>query len=304
MVSGMSDRPPPAPEVAPEVRVVCVVYNPGEELRAFASSLAQATSRPYELVLVDNGHPSDVVTDLRATGVTVLRHPDGNVGYGAAANLGAKGSTAPWLVVANPDIEWEPGSLDTLLAAGEADPAAACLGPRVLNTDGTTYPSARALPSLSVGIGHAVFHTVWPGNPWTRAYQQAEESARAGSPTTVGWLSGACIVLRPCAFEAVRGFDERYFMFFEDVDLGDRLGRAGWRNVYVPTARVTHVQGVSWKSSPAPMIRAHHASARRYLFDRWSGWWHAPVRLAVGIGLAVRERVEVALSERERRRAN
>ncbi|WP_242496373.1 glycosyltransferase family 2 protein [Xylanimonas protaetiae] len=288
------------PAHPPVVRVVCVVYNPGDDLRVFASTLATATRHPVELVIVDNGGPTDVVSALAREGAVVLRHPDGNVGYGRAANLGAAGSTADWLVVANPDVEWEPGSLDELLATGEADPGAGSLGPRILNTDGSTYPSARALPSLTVGAGHALLHTVWPGNPWTREYKQAEEAVAATSPRACGWLSGACLVVRPAAWAQVGGFDERYFMFFEDVDLGDRLGKAGWHNVYVPAARVTHVQGVSWKSSPAPMIRAHHASAKQYLFDRWgrggrrrcgsrSGWgcgrgsgWRSRCRSASG----------------------
>ncbi|MCL1870959.1 MAG: glycosyltransferase family 2 protein [Promicromonosporaceae bacterium] len=295
---------PAAPAGPPAVRIVCVVYNPGPELRSFAKTLAQATYRPYELVVVDNGDPTDVVRELAAAGATVLRHPGGNVGYGTAANLGAADSAAPWVVVANPDVEWEPGSLDLLIEAGDADPLAGSLGPRILNTDGTTYPSARALPSLSVGIGHALLHTVWPGNPWSREYRQAEATVGATEPRPVGWLSGACLVLRPDAFAQVGGFDERYFMFFEDVDLGDRLGKAGWRNVYVPGAQVTHVQGVSWKHSPAPMIRAHHASAKQYLFDRWGAWWQAPVRLAIGVGLWVRERVEVTLAGWERRRSH
>ena len=78
---------PEPTSTSPDVRVVCVVFNPGDELRAFAESLRRATARTYELVLVDNGDPSDVVAELRAAGATVLRHPDGNVGYGAAGNL-------------------------------------------------------------------------------------------------------------------------------------------------------------------------------------------------------------------------
>ncbi len=292
---------PPADTASARVRVICVVYNPGAELRDFATTLAAASTRDVDLVIVDNGEPTDVVREIAALGATVLRHPDGNVGYGRAANLGAAGSTADWLVVANPDVRWEPGSLDVLIDAAQADPTAGSVGPCILNTDGSTYPSARILPSLTVGTGHAVFHAVWPGNPWTRQYKQAEQALATGRPHAAGWLSGACLLVRPAAWAQVGGFDERYFMFFEDVDLGDRLGRAGWRNVYVPTARVTHVQGVSWKSSPAPMIRAHHASAKQYLFDRWGAWWQAPVRLALSLGLALRQRIEIARSDHERR---
>ena len=74
---------------------------------------------------------------------------------------------------------------------------------------------------------------MWPSNPWTAAVPPG-----AREPTSAGrWLSGSCLLLRRRAFDSVGGFDSRYFMYIEDVDLGDRLGKAGWQNVYVPGAR-------------------------------------------------------------------
>ena len=76
---------------------------------------------------------------------------------------------------------------------------------------------------------------------------------RADAPVerTAGWLSGSCLLLRRDAFDAVGGFDPGYFMYFEDVDLGDRLGDAGWHNVYVPAAVVSHVGGHATVRDPA-----------------------------------------------------
>ncbi|HEY0215944.1 MAG TPA: glycosyltransferase family 2 protein [Cellulomonas sp.] len=273
------------------VRVVCIVYQPGEELSDFARSLATASTADVELVLVDNGTDPTVADAVAAeVGGRVVRTGK-NLGYGGGANAGAAGATQPWLVVANPDIVWQPGSLDVLLAAGGRHPTAGALGPALLNEDGTVYPSARELPSLTQGTGHAVLGKVWPGNPWTRAYQRRQETA--GEERVAGWLSGACLVLRRDAFEAVGGFDDDYFMFFEDVDLGERLGRAGRANVYVPSARVVHVGGVSWKAKPARMISAHHASARRYLHHRYHRWYQWPVRAAITVGLRTREVLEL-----------
>ena len=277
------------------VRVVCVTYNPGPELEDLARSLGAATTSPVHLVLVDNGSTDDRPDRVAAAhGGRVIRAGE-NLGYGRAANRGAEGASEPWIVVVNPDIVWEPGSLDVLLAAAERYPDAGSLGPVLLNTDGTVYPSARALPSLTQGVGHAVFARLWPGNPWTRAYQRRQESADA-TEREAGWLSGACLLLRREAFEAVGGFDPGYFMFFEDVDLGERLGRAGWRNVYVPSARVTHVGGTSWRDRPARMISAHHTSARRYLHSRYHRWYQWPLRVAISLGLALREAVELRRS--------
>lgn len=258
--------------------------------------------------------------------VRQLRHPEGNVGYGRAlnygvANLATHADSTPatpatataepdglrpldipvdWIVVANPDIEWRPGALDKLIEVGEELPDAGALGPRIRDEDGTIYPSARAQPSIQVGAGHAVFSRFWEDNPWTVKYKQAARATEASHPVEVGWLSGACLLLRPQAFAEIEGFDAHYFMFFEDVDLGDRLTKAGWRNIYVPAAEVIHRQGASWKHAPEPMIRAHHASAKRFLFDRWHAPWQAPVRGALAVGLKVRETYEVRAANHER----
>ena len=289
MVQGVTSERPP-------VRVVCVAYHPDlAELTDFATSLRRAASSSVELVIVDNGDDHDVAEQVAREHDARLVVPGRNLGYGAAANLGARGATQPWLVVANQDVVWHDGALDVLLDAGR-DEAVGSVGPTLLNPDGSRYPSARALPSLGLGIGHALLVRVWPGNPWTRRYQEGADLADAadGAPRPAGWLSGACLLLRREAFEAVGGFDEGYFMFFEDVDLGDRLGRAGWLNLHVPDARVTHAQGTSWKDRPAPMIRAHHASARRYLSRRYPRWYQLPLRLALNSGLLVRERLETS----------
>jgi N-acetylglucosaminyl-diphospho-decaprenol L-rhamnosyltransferase len=282
----------PSPAAQAPVRVVCVTYNPGPELEELARSLTAATTHPVHLVLADNGSTDDRPDRVAAAHGGQVVRTGGNLGYGRAANEGARGGDEPWVVVVNPDIVWQPGSLDALLAAAERYPDAGAFGPALLNPDGSVYPSARALPSFTQGAGHAVFARLWPGNPWTRAYQRRQESADA-TERDAGWLSGACLLLRREAFDAVGGFDPGYFMFFEDVDLGERLGRAGWRSVYVPTARVMHIGGTSWRDRPARMIRAHHASARRYLHRRYDRWYQAPLRLAITLGLALRQAVEL-----------
>jgi N-acetylglucosaminyl-diphospho-decaprenol L-rhamnosyltransferase len=278
---------PDAPD-APEVDVVVVTYSPGQTLTRFLDTLAGATTRRVQVVMADNGSRDGVPEAAAATGRARLLPTGGNLGYGTAANRGAGAGAAPWLVVANPDIEWDPGALDALLAAGERHPRGGAFGPLVRTPEGELYPSARALPSLGRGIGHAVFGWVWPSNPWTRAYRQ---EAEAVSERETGWLSGSCLLLRREAFEAVGGFDEGYFMFFEDLDLGERLAAAGWSSVYVPDARVQHVGGHSWRSDPTPMLRAHHLSARRYVGRRWSGPRYLPLRAVVRVGLAVRFRL-------------
>lgn len=276
------------------VRVVTVAYNPGDELARFLGSLRQATKRPMTIVIADNGEEPALVDSLAAEHGAVVVRDGVNHGYGGGANRAATGLHESWIVVANPDLVWAPGSLDVLVDAALDHPRAGCLGPRVLNTDGSVYPSGRQLPSLLKGAGHAVLGRLWPGNPFSRAYH----GGNGDQVHAVGWLSGACLLLPAPVWRELAGFDEGYFMFFEDTDLGARVTASGRLNLQVPQAVVVHEQGASWKARPERMIRAHHASARRYFYRAYSAWWQAPARWAVSLGLRVRQWFELRRASR------
>lgn len=267
------------------VRVVTVFYNSRDALPRFLGSIRAATTRAVEIVIVDNASPVPLRTDELPDGIRVLGAPV-NLGYGAGANHGVADACTEWVVIANPDVSWRPGSLDILLEHAATHPDAAVFGPAVHEPNGDLYPSARAFPSIGTGIGHALLSRVWPGNPWSRAYRQ--EGAEPSADRATDWLSGSCLLVRRSALVEVGGFDEDYFMFFEDVDLCWRLAQRGWSSVYVPSAEVDHDQGHSWRSRPAAMLRAHHESAYLYLSRRYPHSYQAPLRLALRAGLAAR----------------
>jgi N-acetylglucosaminyl-diphospho-decaprenol L-rhamnosyltransferase len=236
------------------------------------------------VVLADNGSTDgSVETAATRPGVRLLR-TGGNLGYGAAANAGVRvlDPGIEWVLVANPDLVFGAGAIDALLVAASRHPEAGAFGPLIVTPEGVVYPTARHLPSIGAGVGHAVFGWWWPKNPWTRAYRQD-----AGEPVErpAGWLSGSCLLLRRKAFAAVDGFDPGYFMYFEDVDLGDRLGRAGWSSWYCPSAVAVHRGGHATKRAPAAMSDAHHRSAYRYLSGKYPARWQAPLRWLLAAGL-------------------
>jgi N-acetylglucosaminyl-diphospho-decaprenol L-rhamnosyltransferase len=265
---------------------VVVTYSPGASLEAFLDTLVAASSEPVEVVLADNGSTDGSVEAAAGSRRNVrLLATGSNLGYGRAANAGVQAVSADWIVIANPDITWAPGALDELMAATTRWPKAGCVGPLIRTPTGEVYPSARAIPSLRIGIGHALLGWWWPANPFTTTYR-----AERGAPTerAAGWLSGSCLVVRREAFEAIGGFDPGYFMYFEDLDLGERLGRAGWQNVYVPTATVTHTGGHATSRNPGDMAAEHHRSAWRYLSGHYPGWRWWPLRLVLRSGLSAR----------------
>jgi N-acetylglucosaminyl-diphospho-decaprenol L-rhamnosyltransferase len=264
------------------VRVVVVTYYPGDFLSDFLRSLPEASSTPLAVTVVDNGSMDGSVERVSADPGVELVESGRNLGYGGAANLGVAHATEEWVLVVNPDITFEPGAIDALLTVAERWPRSGALGPRIHTADGMLYPSARDLPSLGRGIGHAAFGWVWPSNPWTASYRRERGTPVEG---VVGWLSGACLLLRREAFAAVGGFDEGYFMYFEDTDLCERLAAAAWDVVYAPSATVVHHGGHATSRNLDEMSKAHHDSAYRYLSRRYRGARWAPVRGALRAGL-------------------
>ncbi|WP_278263327.1 glycosyltransferase family 2 protein [Nocardia sp. AG03] len=292
-----ADSPAPA-----SLAVVTVTYSPGEHLEHFITTLADATSEKPQVILADNGS-TDGVPELVAEAnahVRLLR-TGGNIGYGGAINRAVAeiDPSVEFVILANPDIRWGVDSIDIMLAAAQRWPRAGAIGPMVREPDGSVYPSARRVPGLADGAGHAILGSIWPKNPWSVRYRQENEQV---SERIVGWLSGSCLLVRRAAFDTIDGFDSRYFMYMEDVDFGDRMGKAGWHNVFVPDAEVTHAKGHAAGKHPEIMLPAHHASAYRFQADRHPHWWQAPLRGALRAGLAVRSRIAVRSALREKAR--
>lgn len=281
------ERTPPAPPDRPRVGLVTVTYSPGPALAGMLDSLPAAYGGDIDVVLADNGSTDGSVEAAAARPGVRLVRTGGNLGYGGAANVGVRAldSTIDWVVITNPDIVLAPRAIDELLDCAGRHPTSGAFGPLITTPDGVIYPSARNLPSIADGVGHAAFGWWWPTNPWTRRYRlDAQEPVER----VAGWLSGSCLLVRRRAFEQIGGFDESYFMYFEDVDLGDRLARAGWSNIYCPSARAAHEGGHATERQPVAMARAHHRSAYRYLATRHPAWWQAPLRWTLRAGLGAR----------------
>lgn len=278
---------PSSPSAA--VAVITVSFGSESVLPAFLASIPAASAQPVLSVVADNrADPDGGAAAQAAEGGARYLPLDRNRGYGGAVNAAAAGlpDSVRWILVSNPDVVMHPEAIDRLVAAGDADPSIGAVGPTLLTAEGDVYPSARAVPSLRTGVGHALFANLWAGNPWTRAYRRDVETVSAARDA--GWLSGACVLVRRRAFDELGGFDEGYFMYFEDVDLGYRLGRAGYRNVYEPAAIAVHTGAHSTTSESERMVRAHHESAKRFLDRKYRAWYLWPLRVALRMGLAAR----------------
>jgi N-acetylglucosaminyl-diphospho-decaprenol L-rhamnosyltransferase len=244
--------------------VVVVNHNAGAYLaRCLESVRTAAGDIRTDVVIVDN-HSSDGSVDRiadRHPEVAVIRNRR-NVGFARAANQGLDATDTPFVLLLNPDAEVIGGTLGALVKVTRERPRAGAIGVLVRNPDGTLQPSARRVPGLGEALGHAFLGPLWRDNPWTRSYTMADWDR--STEREVEWVSGSAMVLRRSALTEVGFFDERYFMYVEDVDLCTRLRRAGWQVLFSPEVEVVHQIGVSTKGQRGRMAFAHSDSIYRY----------------------------------------
>lgn len=275
----------------PSVGIVTVNYNSGQSLSRFVESIpAAARTVPVSVVIVDNASSDAAAAKATSAASGAIFLPlESNGGYGAGIDAGvARLDGHPtYILISNPDVVLGAGAIDELVTAAERHPEAGAVGPRILSPDGSVYPSARKLPSLREGVGHVLFFRFWPSNPWTRSYREENLVVER----ECGWLSGACLLVRADVFAELGGFDTSFFMYFEDVDLGQRITQLGRTNRYVPSAVVEHTGAHSTAGAAGAMAVAHHDSAYRYLARRYSAWYLWPLRSALKVGLSVRRRI-------------
>ena len=286
-------QPTPAEAEGPELSVVVVNYNTGPYLGlCLRSTFDSAGDARVEVVVVDNasldGSADAAIAEHPAA---VLIQNESNRGFAAAANQGIRATTAPVVLLLNPDAEVVSGTLAAFAKVARDRPRAGAIGALVRDPDGSIYPSARKVPTLGEAVGHAFLGPFVP-NRFSRAYTMADWDRRSERP--VEWVSGSCVLLRRSALDQVGLFDERFFMYVEDVDLCTRLRRAGWEVLFSPELEVLHVGGVSTGGYRSRRMTLEHSrSIYRYFVKHRSPGSLALLRPLVR--LALRARAELVL---------
>ena len=275
---------------SPQVSAILVNYNAGRELALALESIARdLAGRSWEAVVVDNAS-SDSSADAVAAfapHARVLRNRE-NVGFARGVNQGLAATSGPAVLIMNPDCQLSPGAFDALSRELNASDQVALVGPRILNPDGSMQGSARGDPDMLTGL---FGRTTW----LRRAFPQLGVSRRnvvtnaaAGGPSIeVDWVSGACMLARRSALLDVNGFDERYFLYWEDADLCRRLRGQSYQIRYVPGATAVHRVGHSSRDVRSSAIRAFHQSAYLY-YSTHVAPTASPKRLAAKVLLSAR----------------
>jgi GT2 family glycosyltransferase len=223
-------------KLRPVVSVAIVNWNTRELLRSCLASLPYDSPRvSVEAIVVDNGSADGSAQMVRENfPQAVLVENDSNVGFVRATNQALGRASGDFLFMLNSDTEVREGCIERLVEVAAADETIGAVGPRLLNPDGTPQRSFGPFPHLVHRLVPSRFEDV---------YARRVEKTLAASPdgtAPVDWLGGAALLFRRDVLEKVGALDERYFMWYEDLDWCQKLRRAGYKRILVGDAYVVH----------------------------------------------------------------
>jgi GT2 family glycosyltransferase len=236
------------------MEAVVVTHNSVEDLRALPPETLAAFDR---VVVVDSGSTDESCAIARALGAEVVEAD--NRGFGAAANTGASMTTGAVFALMNPDIRFgDPAVVDAMDRHFDRDARVGLAAPALRLPDGRIQDSARAIP-----IPVDLVRRRWVDR--LGGYARRTGELMPERPATVPWVVAACVFVRRSAFERAGGFDPRFFMYFEDVDLCVQVRRAGWHVLVDPSVVVEHAhRGASRRALSSVAARHHMRSALRF----------------------------------------
>lgn len=286
-----------------DLQVSIASYRTRDLLARCLAALEREEATPRLAVTVVDNDSRDGTAELvaeRFPRVKLIAN-DQNVGFGRAHNLALRGSTARYLLVLNSDAEVQPGALATLVAYLDAHPRVAVVGPRLRHPSGSTQPSRRRFPTLATLFVEStqIGQRFWPSHPLLRRFYLSDQPD--GEEQEVDWLVGACLCVRASAAAEVGLFDERFFLYSEELDWCRRFKAAGWQVVYLPSAEVQHLEGGTSRADPLAREIQFQTSKLRYT-EKWHGRgaaralrWYLAVEYALraleeGVRLALRSR--------------
>ncbi len=261
----------------PDVSLLIVHTFERELIRQTLRGLRRAAPElALEVLVIDNNPKAGVGEMLRREFPAVKYFPKlKNEGFGSAMNVGIRAATGKYVLIFNPDIIISPGSLEKLWAYMEANPDVGMVGPKLLNADGTLQYSCNRYhePIVPILRRTPLGRTAW-GQAKLNHFLMKDVAHTA--TMEVDWLMGSALFTRATTLAKVGEFDERFFMYFEDTDLGWRFWEAGARVVYYPEAIMVHyhrrasADGSLWKQLRSPLTWRHIQSAVRF-FRKYYG---------------------------------
>lgn len=235
-----------------KLSIIIVSWNVRKELLNCLGSIRKnPPSCSYEIIVVDNASTDNTIGVAQRDFPEVeLIISETNRGFAAANNLGIQKSRGQYIFFLNPDTIVRSRSLDSLINFMDENKDVGVCGPKLLNLDGSFQESIRGIPTFRAALHrHTAFKYLYIFKGMYRKWVMRDHAY--DKQTDVDQVMGAALMTRRSIIDQVGAMDERFFMYYEEVDLCYRIKKAGWRIVYVPESEITHIGGSSSGQIPA-----------------------------------------------------
>jgi GT2 family glycosyltransferase len=264
------------PRLAPaelDLSIIIVSYNVRDLLLACLASLEgwlATTTHRVEVIVVDNASSDGSADSVRRRfPSTKLIELANNLGFAAANNRAAAQARGEALVFLNPDTTVAGDAFGQMLSYLHEHSDVGVVGPRIVYPDGTTQPTRRRFPTRRTGfLESTIVQQFWHDNRALRRYYVADRSN--DELQEVDWLVGACLMVRRETLASAGLFDERFFMYSEEVEWAHRVHEAGWRIVYLPSALIVHHEGGSSRAD-LPARQINFDTSKVLLYEQLHG---------------------------------
>ncbi len=233
----------------PKITVIIVNWNVTKLLQACLTSLRRQTDCSLQIIVVDNASADDSVKMIRDEFPEIdLITNQTNRGFATANNQGLRQAKSDYILFLNPDTIVPAGSVNTMAKALETDSQTAIIAPKILNSDDSVQPSIRRDPTaFNQALVLLKLINIFPWLPGLRSYLQ--RSFDYDQQQIVEQVKGAAFMMRRETLEKIGGWDEDFFLWFEEVDLCLRTRQSGKHIVYYPKAQITHYGGASFEQT-------------------------------------------------------
>lgn len=272
----------------PTLSIVIVNYNVRHFLTNCLDSIEKSKKSGFEVetIVVDNHSIDGSVAAIRSTfPEVILIENKSNLGFGKANNQGFELATGQYLLALNPDTILQEDTLQQCWDFMQSNPDCGVMGVKMVDGSGSYLPeSKRGLPSLwNAFCKFSGLTALFPKSRWTSGYYMGHLDEDQVQEVEV--LCGAFMFFRAEALRPVKGFDEDFFMYGEDIDLSVRIKKAGWKVIYLPATRIIHFKGESSKKASFNYIKHFYQSMSIYVGKHYKGWYGGAFRLLIRLAI-------------------
>lgn len=250
--------------MATQLSIIYIYYNTPEEILSSIKSVLNTIKKTeFEIVVVDNNSPKPLPKmKFKFKKIRIIVN-NKNLGFGKAVNQAVKIASGNYIFILNPDTVALENSIDLLVKKIESDKKIGILGPQLIDSRGRILHSIASNPKLpDVLFALSFINKYWPTNPYSKKYWATGVDRNIEMETET--LGGAALMMSKKLFLKIKGFDERFFLYFEEIDLCNRIKKLGYKVLYYPKAKIIHLVGKS--SNNRKLISRHYQTSRfKYL---------------------------------------